>query len=126
MKLELDAGAGRYHIRAYSADAIVVNDQVVRHSCIIMPDRLVTDWPPQRFIDLTAEHLMVIAHLAPELVLLGSGRNTRFPKLAVLAPLIAQSIGYEVMDTAAACRCYTVLAAQGRRVAAALLPPNAD
>jgi uncharacterized protein len=38
-----------------------------------------------------------------------------------LAPLIAAGIGYEVMDTGAACRTYNVLMAENRKVAAALL-----
>ncbi|MGQ0657630.1 MAG: Mth938-like domain-containing protein [Chromatiales bacterium] len=126
MKLELDSDVGLYQIRAYSTEAIVVNDRVLHHSCIIMPDRLLTDWPPQRMAELTADHMTLVADLAPEVVILGSGQTTRFPPPAVLAPLSLRAIGCEVMDTAAACRSYVVLAAEGRRVAAALLPPNAD
>jgi uncharacterized protein len=35
--------------------------------------------------------------------------------------LMNAKIGYEVMDTAAACRTYNVLLAEGRQVAALLL-----
>ncbi|MEO5785643.1 MAG: MTH938/NDUFAF3 family protein, partial [Casimicrobiaceae bacterium] len=35
--------------------------------------------------------------------------------------LAAAGVGIEVMDTAAACRTYNILAAEGRRVTAALL-----
>jgi uncharacterized protein len=38
-----------------------------------------------------------------------------------LARLAAQNIGIEVMDTAAACRTYNVLASENRKVAAILL-----
>jgi uncharacterized protein len=35
--------------------------------------------------------------------------------------LIEANIGYEIMDTAAACRTYNILMAEGRNVAAALI-----
>ena len=38
-----------------------------------------------------------------------------------LRPLIDARIGFETMDTAAACRTYNVLLAEGRSVVAALL-----
>ncbi|MDE2297458.1 MAG: Mth938-like domain-containing protein, partial [Burkholderiales bacterium] len=40
---------------------------------------------------------------------------------ALLAPLMSRRIGVETMDTAAACRTYNVLLAEGRSVVAALL-----
>jgi len=59
--------------------------------------------------------------LAPELVIFGSGSRLRFPKPVLLQPLMARRIGFETMDTAAACRTYNVLLAEGRAVVAALL-----
>jgi len=45
----------------------------------------------------------------------------RFVRPALLQSLIGQRIGVETMDTLAACRTYNILAAEGRRVIAALL-----
>jgi uncharacterized protein len=59
------------------------------------------------------------------LVIFGSGAQLRFPRPLWLAPLIQMGIGVETMDTPAACRTYNVLASEGRRVVAALLPPDA-
>jgi uncharacterized protein len=42
---------------------------------------------------------------------------------ALRAALKEAGIAVEPMDTGAACRTYTVLVAEDRRVAAALLPP---
>ena len=121
MKLQLDAASGEYQIRAYTRDAVTVNDKVLRKSFVVMPDALISDWPPQRFGDLSPSHFDQIAALQPELVILGSGAMTRFPGSAIIAPLLARRIGFESMDTASACRCYSVLMAEGRRVAAAVL-----
>lgn len=55
------------------------------------------------------------------MVLLGTGARLRFPHPRLSAPLARAGIGLEVMDLQAACRTYNILAAEGRRVAAALL-----
>jgi uncharacterized protein len=44
----------------------------------------------------------------------------RFPATEQLACLVELGIGYEVMDTAAACRTYNVLVSEGRNAVAAL------
>ena len=57
-----------------------------------------------------------------------SGGRIRFTHPSLLKPLIERRIGVETMDTAAACRTYNVLLAEGRSVDAALLfeaPPPA-
>lgn len=59
--------------------------------------------------------------LAPEVVIVGTGARQRFPAPQLLRPLIEAGIGFEVMDLAAACRTYNILASEGRAVAAALL-----
>ena len=55
-----------------------------------------------------------------------SGPRIRFAAPALLRPLIDARIGFETMDTAAACRTYNVLLAEGRSVVAALLFAGAD
>lgn len=83
----------------------------------------VVAWDAADFDSLTVEHFARLAALAPELVIFGSGPRIRFPSPALLRPLIDAKIGFETMDTAAACRTYNVLFAEGRRVVAALLFP---
>lgn len=121
MELNLDTGEGRYQIRAYAKDFIQVNAQKIRHSLIVMPEQLIVPWPPQTIADLTAEHLQIIANLHPSIVLLGSGEHLVFPNPELLNVFYQQKIGIEVMNNGAACRTYTVLMSEGRKVAAALL-----
>ena len=57
-----------------------------------------------------------------EFVLLGAGpRHGPAAASRCARRLRAAGIGLEFMDTAAACKLYNVLAAEGRRVAAALI-----
>jgi hypothetical protein len=68
-----------------------------------------------------AEDFAAIAALKPEIVLLGTGEKLRFPNPRIFAPLREAKIGFEVMDTQAACRTYNILLAESRKVAAALV-----
>jgi uncharacterized protein len=63
----------------------------------------------------------VLAELESEVVLIGTGKSLRFPRSELIAPLMASGTGFEIMDTAAACRTYNILMGEGRRVSAALL-----
>jgi uncharacterized protein len=71
--------------------------------------------------ELTAADLEPVLALQPEVLLLGSGVRQVFPPHELLARLYAARVGFEVMDTGAACRTYNVLVGEGREVAAALL-----
>jgi len=117
MRLQLETAEGTYQIQRYTADSITVNGQVFTSSLLVMP-RYVNSWAVKDFASLTEAHLIP---LKPEVVLLGTGMKIRFPPPELLAPLINQRIGVEVMDTPAACRTYNVLMAEERAVIAALL-----
>ena len=91
------------------------------HSVLVPWSGAVQAWNAAAHEDLAAAHFESIAALAPEVVIFGSGSRLRFPPPAVLRALMARRIGFEVMDNAAACRTYNVLASEGRNVLAALL-----
>jgi len=122
MKIELDENPfGKYRIDAYSGDGLLIGATRYTGSLIITPDRIIDDWPPRRFTDLAVQHMQVLMALEPEIVLLGTGAQLRFPAEDITAPLLAGNIGLEVMDTGAACRAFNFLTVEGRKVIAALL-----
>ena len=92
-----------------------------RSSLIILPDVIVEDWQPKDFSDLNEESFSQIANLAPDIVILGTGKVQRFPHPNLYKSLITANIGLETMTTAAACRTYNILMSEDRRVAAALI-----
>jgi uncharacterized protein len=120
MELNQDTGEGQYVIRGYGTDFIQINDEKITHSLIVTADKLMT-WSPQSFSELKTEHFLTIFELQPSIVLLGTGPRLFFPNPALLADFYTKKIGIEIMDTAAACRTYAILMAEGRNVAAALL-----
>ncbi len=121
MKMHLDNTAGAHRITGYGAGYVSVNEASLARSFILTPEALITDWGPTSVDDLDEESLQAVIELSPVIVLLGTGTEQRFPPSSLLAPLLAQGIGIEVMTTAAACRTYNILVAEDRPVAAALL-----
>ncbi len=120
MKLHRSAFAGNV-IRGYAADHIQVNEQRYTASLALSAEHILESWATAGFDALTAADFQALLAFEPELVLLGTGARQRFPSPALLRPLIDARIGCEIMDTGAACRTYNILAAEGRKVAAALL-----
>jgi len=100
-----------------------VNERVLERSAILTPELVVTEWPPRDCVSLTVEHIRAVLALRPELILLGTGECQQFPDARVAHAVLAAGVGFDAMDTRAACRTYNVLTQEGRRVAAALLIP---
>ena len=121
MKLHL-TGSGTLNLfSAYGDGYVSVNGRRIGRSVIVLPDRVIEDWGATGFDALAPAHMVALAGLDREIVLLGTGRLLRFPRPEVLRPLVQAGVGVEVMDIQAACRTYNILATEERRVAAALL-----
>ena len=125
MKLQPDRIAVANVISGYTRSSVQIGERTWRDSVVLPWQGAVTPWQDARFDTLGPQHFEALAVLGPELVLFGSGNALRFPRPEWLRPLIERRIGFETMDTAAACRTYNLLAAEGRSVIAALLidPP---
>lgn len=112
---------GQYTIKSYAPGEIRINETRYQRSVVISATQLSVDWPPQNIGEFRAEHLDAILKFEPEIVLLGTGEQQHFIDPALLTRLIEKHIGFEIMNTAAACRTFDLLAAEGRRVVAGLL-----
>ena len=121
MKIHLAKAEGQNQFTAYGDGYVDVNRERIERSVIVLPDRLIQNWPVASFDNLADEHFVQLADLAVEIVLLGSGATMRFPHPRLTAVLLSQHIGLEVMDNSAACRTYNILMQEGRKVAAALI-----
>jgi uncharacterized protein len=97
-----------------------VNDAVYRGAVILSASTIVAEPSIQSLDDLVGIDVSRILALDPELVLLGTGARQIFPAASFGAQFLRAGIGFEVMDTGAACRTFNVLVAEQRRVAALL------
>ena len=123
MRLNLENPANTLFIRGYTENTIKINDQVFSHS-IIVTTQQVTPWDVNHFNALSPENFQVLAELDVEIIILGTGAKQRFPSMALAQTVIAQQKSLEVMNNGAACRTYNILAADGRKVAVAILLEN--
>ncbi len=121
MKLHLDRAIAKNAITGYGEGYVMVNRQRFERSLVVLPDRIIADWPATSFEALAPGHLAALAGLDLEIILLGTGARLRFPRPEIMQSLAGSGVGVEVMDVQAACRTYNILLAEDRRVAAALL-----
>ncbi len=121
LKLHVQASSNSNTVTAYGAGYIEVNR--VRHtgSLIVAPDAPIRSWEASDIEKLRAEHFAPVLELDPEIVLVGTGATQRFLPPQTTALLSRAGVGFEVMDTAAACRTFNILMAEGRRVVGAFL-----
>jgi uncharacterized protein len=121
MKLSFEQNPDLNLVTGYGAGHVMINK--VRHdgNLMITADRVLTGWAPGGFDGLTAADFAALLEFDAEVVIIGTGSRLRFPATPLLRPLIEARVGYEIMDFAAACRTYNILATEGRAVVAALL-----
>ena len=121
MQLDLDSHLGGHRIDAYGEGWVRVGERRFDRSLALSRDAILEDWRVDTPAGLTLDHFRRLAEMRPELVLLGTGPTLAFPPTELTLPLIERGIGLEVMDTAAACRTYNLLAGDGRGVVVALI-----
>jgi uncharacterized protein len=98
-----------------------VGTQEFRTGIVLTPDTVIPEWAGAGFDALTESDFAGLLAYAPEIVLLGTGATIRFPHPRLTRALSEARVGVEVMDTPAACRTFNILAAEGRKVVAALI-----
>jgi uncharacterized protein len=121
MRFTQDSTATIHRIRGYGDGELRIRDTVYRGALILSASDIVSEPDIRDLSELVALPLQRILALDPEIILLGTGRRQIFPAASFGAQFLRGGIGFEVMDTAAACRTFNVLAAEQRRVVALLL-----
>ena len=121
MKLQPDPKQSLNTVTRYDSQYIEINEQRFENSIIVMPEGEISPWNVSHFNQLQKSDFMLILEKKPALVIFGSGKRLHFPQPALLQDLIVAKIGFETMDTQAACRTYNILMSEGRLVLGAFL-----
>jgi len=122
MKLHADLNTSLNTVTGYGEGYVEINRRRFSGAVVVQPQGEVQAWQAESFEALAVEHFAGLLAHAPELVIVGTGARQRFPHPRLTAALIEARVGFEVMDTRAACRTYNILMNEGRRVLAAMLP----
>ena len=121
MKLQSDPHSGANTITGYGDGYVEINKIPYAHAVLLSSDGAISNWSAQTFDNLEASHFSQMVDLKPELVLIGTGSRQRFPKPELLKALVQAKIGFEIMNSQAACRTYNILVGEGRQVLLALI-----
>ncbi|WP_420405029.1 Mth938-like domain-containing protein [Nisaea sp.] len=114
---------GRQLIEAYGDGAFRITGERHAGAVIVFPEETLA-WDLSDIAALSLSDFLPVTGRdpVPEILLLGTGRRTEFVLPSLRAAVREKGPVVDIMDTGAACRTYNVLLAEGRRVAAALLP----
>ena len=125
MKIELDiADTNALKIKSYSDNSFKVNDDIIDTNIIISRERIVNNWLSNGYSHFASQHLDEVISWQPEIIILGTGSSLLLPAQDITAYVNSYQIGFEIMDTGAACRSYNLLIDEGRNVVACLLLPG--
>lgn len=121
MKLHLAKIGEQNQFTGYGAGYVEVNKQRYERSLVVTPQAIHDTWAVTGVDAIGTGELDFLLSLKPEILLLGTGATHRFPSAASLREFARAQIGVETMATAAACRTFNILMAEGRNVIAALI-----
>jgi uncharacterized protein len=106
---------------SHGTDHVMVNGEHYDHNIVVLANEVRSDWTATDFETLEEMHFDYFLALKPDVLLLGTGSQQQFAHPSLYRSLTNAGIGVEFMDTPAACRTYNILAAEDRKVIAAIL-----
>lgn len=107
-------------IRKVENGEILIGSERHTGTLALTSERVVEEWADTAFDELAEGDLDALLATEPELILLGTGSESRFAPRELTFALARRGVGLEAMTTPAAARTFNVLAGEGRRIAAVL------
>ena len=113
-------------IHSYQEDYLVINQTKYDCHCLLHHSGLIKPWDVNEVSQLLISDFDAILNCQPDVVILGTGKQLKFPENTLRHAFAKFNVGLEVMDTGAACRTYNILLSEGRNVAAAIYLLNTE
>lgn len=112
-------------VRKLERGEIKVGNDTIRENLVLHRDQVVTGWHVSSIANVTAEQLQPYLPDGTEIVLLGTGwpipgKTNNRPSRELVFAMARLGVGFEFMDTPAACRTFNILVNEDRQVAAFL------
>jgi uncharacterized protein len=108
-------------VRHVERGAITVGDTTVTETVVLFRDAIDTGWPSTDPATASEADFAELIDAAPEIILFGTGWSPAIPPRELIFAMARKGIGFEFMDTPAACRTFNILVGEDRDVAAVLL-----
>jgi len=107
-------------VRHVEQGLIRVGHDSISENVVLFRDAVRRDIVAGDVDELTAADLAGLIDEGPELIILGAGWQPALPPRELVFALARKGIGFEMMDTPAACRTFNILISEARDVAAIL------
>ena len=107
-------------VRHVEKGLIRIGEESITESVVLFRDTVHHDIVTGRVDELTADNLSDLIDKGPEIIIMGAGWTPGLPPRDLVFALARKGIGFEMMDTPAACRTFNILIGEDRDVAAIL------
>lgn len=108
-------------VRHVEQGRIKIGNEDLTDNVVLFRDEIHRGWQPADINNPTSQDLSDLIAAKPEVIIFGAGWTTRLPPRELVFALARHGIGFEMMDTPAACRTFNVLVSEDRDVAAVLI-----
>lgn len=108
-------------VRRVEPGTIWIGDETITENVVLFRDEIRRSILVDDIAALQEQDLDELLARRPEIVILGTGWMTQRPPRELVFAMARRGIGFETMDTPAACRTFNILVSEGRDVAAVLI-----
>lgn len=113
-------------VRRVAPGELLIGSETVRDNVVLTAEQEIEPWPAGDVSCFAAGDFAAIIDSRPEIVVLGTGWQPVLPPKELMFAMARHGIGFESMDTPAACRTFNILVNEGRRAAAVLIVNEAS
>ncbi len=108
-------------IRQVEPGAIRIADETISENVVLFRNAIQRGISIDNVAALQEQDLDDLLSQQPEIVIFGTGWKSQRPPRELVFAMARRGIGFETMDTPAACRTFNILVSEGRDVAAILI-----
>ena len=108
-------------VRKVEPGAITIGDESISENIVLFRDEIARGIAIANTDQLSEQDLEELLAKQPEIVIFGTGWQAQRPPRELVFAMARRGIGFETMDTPAACRTFNILVSEGRDVAAVLI-----
>lgn len=113
-------------VRHVEKGLLKIGNEEIRENVVLFRDSIRRGWEAGDVEALTEQDFADLIAAEPEIVVFGTGWRSCLPPREVVFALARRGIGFETMDTPAACRTFNILISEDRDVAAVLIVDAAN
>lgn len=108
-------------VRHVERGLLKIGTESVTENVVLFRNRIRPGWDAATVEALTEADFADLMAERPEIVILGTGWQPALPPRELVFAMARRGIGFETMDTPAACRTFNILLSEDRDAAAILL-----